>query len=746
MKISTFTANISNISTNVVCLSTEQDTTPIVKKLKTHFILMIDRSGSMSYELDNLLDQVNETIDFITGDDILSLIWYSGPGQFNTVIRGANSSSKIKTEVDKLRRTVGSTCFSEPLTNANQLVSEFANRVDQTSLILFTDGQPVVSWSIQEEETRSKNAVKAMKEHGLSSMTCIGYGNYYNRKFLLDLADMTDHGKILHNSRIDEFLESFKNTIGATSDLIAKPVLFDLSKPLNTLYLTDKSSTLFDSTKTIDLATVSKVKNDFFIVGTEDFSGVLKIDDEKTSFNNNIKKKTSVKDQANFFYGYASKLYYYGKRKKALEVIVGNCRDKFLAQSVMNAFTNDEVAAVQKSLDDAVFDISKRYLDGKCDSDFLPKRDALCVMDIFNVLFQSPEPVYYLPFSEKVERYSRIGKKVVDTQNAFKQTDTEVKMPLTEFSWAQDKLNLNVLISVPGNVTLNAKAAKAVDLPVIFPAKIYNTHTFVKDGSMNVKKAEFQITGDILNQFKDMKVPFTGGIDFRGPTGPRVVIDFSQLPVINQTYMDDADDLDVLYDLVKANMELQAKIRVIKAQIDDVQVTNSNLTQDGIFSTLTSDQVRVLTEHGISDKGVYSGIDRKVVTDEVSDTYEIRVLDFSLAGYKTIPAVKAYKALIETKKEPTNGPGKIMVEYHNDLGARFDFTIINDRLKNDLNKERKLLQSQLAINRQKISLIKMSKILNNDFFDNLKKDDKGILYYEKDLRMNVKSERKVITI
>lgn len=758
MKFSKFKATISGEDINVIVASTEHAQSTELKPVTiTHHILLIDRSGSMYGELNRLLDQVNETIDNISSQDLLSVLWYSGPGQFQTVVKGAKAGSDIKTEINKLRRTVGSTCFSEPLKAANDLVKEFASIVHQTNLLLFTDGQPCVYWSVAEEETRSKAAVAEMAKNGLSSMTCIGYGNYYNRRFLIEVADETDHGQIMHNSRIDEFLDTFRQSVGAASDLVKKRLAISSMQTADYLYLTDKTINLSQEVNEINLDSISTTRNDFYIISPSSLECMVNEEGEDPHhFTSTIKAKTTDDEKQNFFYGYASKLYYYGKRLKALDIIVSNCKDKYLANKMVNAFTNAEVAETQKALDEAVFDKSKRLLEGKCPPGFLPAKDALCVMDVFNKLFDHDGMVYYIPFSNNVEKYKRIGKKVEDKESIFTPSENEVRMPISEFIWASDKSNLSILFSIPGTVKLNAKMVKDANkgatkkLGTTFPAKIYNTHAIIKDGTLNRGQIEFLMDDDTHLKLAAMGVAMTVIPDTSGTNLVRVVVDLSKLPVINQTYIDNSKDMNFIFDIVKANIELQCKQNVLNREIKKVYQADTSLQKTGIFEELTEDQISVLKDHGITDQGVYSGLDNQVNTDN-PDSYEIKVLNFGIEGQKSVPTAKqfedAYKAWQANQTQPSNPLRWVMVQYMDDLQSRFDFSQVDEALRDGLKQEQKAIKNQLSGNRQKLSLIKLAKILNNDFFDDLQKDDKGNLFFEKmNEKLTVSAERKMVNI
>ena len=125
-----------------------------VKISNYHHIQIIDRSGSMYSYIDELIDNIQETISILNPDDLLSIIWFSGPGEFRTLIKGAKKTDNLIPLLDSIRSTVSTTCFSEPLMEAEKIIEELAQLCPNFSLTLFTDGCPVVPWGA----ARGKNS------------------------------------------------------------------------------------------------------------------------------------------------------------------------------------------------------------------------------------------------------------------------------------------------------------------------------------------------------------------------------------------------------------------------------------------------------------------------------------------------------------------------------------------------------------------------------------------------------------
>lgn len=67
----------------VVVINHEDDEKKVKSNVSVdvlHHIHILDRSGSMGTQINNLIDNVQKTIEVINDDDLISIIWFSSPG------------------------------------------------------------------------------------------------------------------------------------------------------------------------------------------------------------------------------------------------------------------------------------------------------------------------------------------------------------------------------------------------------------------------------------------------------------------------------------------------------------------------------------------------------------------------------------------------------------------------------------------------------------------------------------------
>jgi hypothetical protein len=488
----------------------------------------------------------------------------------------------------------------------------------------------------------------------------------------------------------------------------------------------------------IEINRIDTRKNQFFIIGHDekDFSFTYQGKEHNSKdFKNGVPEATIN----NFYYAYAYNMYYIGKRKEALNVLAKVLGDKYLVDHHMNAFTFDEVAEQMEKLELALFTPSVgRYVQGECKEDYIPADDAMCVMDILQLLAENG--ALYIPYSKNVPSYERIGKKAEDSFDLFTMTKDEITAPIQNFNFNKEHINLSLLFEVPGTVKLNPKAADGVGLPREIETTKYRQHTIIKDGQLNVKRMEVLIPVQHRDMFS--KVRFESYDHYS--IYDRAVIDLSVYPIINMSYMKNSS-IDDVFKATKAATILETRQKLLGYYIDKCEEALPT-QKKGEFRSYTVDQIRVLEEHGLDKNLRYNGVEVTRPKNEDCDFYEIRVMTFALKGFSSIPKVDELFERIANKKKLTPAL-ELMLEVHGMLEVKtkmnnLTLTTPNTLLLNWLTEELAKTKIDLFKIRMKIATLKMVKILTGDWFTGLKDDGKGNFIYESDgMIMNVKTDR-----
>ncbi len=740
---------------------------------RLHRIFVIDRSGSMSEynKLNQALDHASRFAAGLRSGDILSIFWYSGQGQFAPIIIGAKPNEDISRVLDRYRYTVGLTVFSEVLGGLESAINDHKDLVDQTVIDLFTDGNAVPnSWSVADEERRAVAAVRKFVDQ-VSALNTIGFGPYYNSQFLKALSAETPTGIFVHSSRMSELESLFESNTRAARSLTSHH--FDVDAPNATILHVGSESTT-GATGEMHLTRLSADRNLVYVVFGKTSKDVT-VNGEAV----NLKSvdKVSGDERESFFYAYANYLYYQGERRKAIDVIVNNLRDRRLADLATNAFTQDEIGDVQAELRRATLYDHARFTGGRTGPNYLPARNALCVMDIFMMLFDTIEPAYYIPYSQNVGEYKRTGRKASSSENRFTPDfSEEVRAPVTEFVWNEERPNLSLRHTVPGTVKLMDTSAKAAGLPNEFKSFIWRNHTFVVDGNVNIPKAEFLVPKGVFMKLVAKKAPFDDlgitilKIENVDTEYHRVVINLEKLPVLNREYAEADPSPSELLRMVWRQTELAAKLKVAKHFLKTVKTVSVEAKAEGAFAGLNEKQMSVLEEHGVRKDGSYGGILPKVAKADDSDFYEANALKFTVAGFATLPSINEFLAWVEPEKaaekaaedaktdgskakpkkpKAINGPGRIMVDYYEKaLMPKIDALTDGDNgvhavdVREMLKKEIAVLNAEASTIDTHLAVAKMGKILTHDGFKGFEKGDKGNdVYKDGDRTLNLQAKK-----
>lgn len=733
-----------------------------------HHVHILDRSGSMYSSINDLVDHVIETFKVIGDNDIITIIWFSGPGQYRTLIKGARKSDNLAKLMDTMRSVLGTTCFSEPLQEANVIIGELMALCPNVNVTLFSDGQAVVPWSIMEEKRRIMDQVAIMAKSAVAINT-IGYGFYYDQELLKSIAGASQFGIAVHSSKIEDYLPIFSHNFERISGMVSDPVKVGSTGAI--LYLNRRNSRMWsmhtEDPNTVcvqrmaDLRQIDKNKNQFFLLSPngDDFTFSI---NETMYHSGTLLKSAPESTVRNALYAYAYELYYAGARQEALDIIGKNLKDKQLVDLMVNAFTFEEVEQYRQILRAAVFNNDKRMKAGEAPDGYIPPDDAPCIMDIIRTLVNGGDS-YYIPTSPRVEAYARIGRKVTDTFNVFKKTKGDVISPITSFGYHKERLNLSIRFEVPGVVKLNPKAAKSVSLPEEIKSKIYRTHAIVKDGNLNVRNMEVLCDDEVFGKLDKLGVPMLAVTDplnildapedFDQSKVPNhVILRLEGFPVINRGYVERSTAPTLLQSTARVS-DLEARQKVISCILDEVKSSMPSMGKTGMYQTFTVDQVRVLKEHGISDKLIYQGVNRVTPKVDECDFYEVRQLKTYIAGASSLGKVRELIEKVQAgKKKKMNYGETCIINAFSEIMAhaqncQWDLDKPTKEMRDWLIDQLKTVQRMLLKERSSMSALKLGKILTGDFWTGMQTDDDGnYLYEENGLTLVVKPNREKVYI
>lgn len=741
-----FKVDLNGKTQNVVIINYKSDTEKTVGKEydAIHHIHIIDRSWSMIDDIDELINNVQKTIDCTGDNDLITISWYSGPGEFRVPLKAAKKFDQMKNILNSMRDVISTTCFSDILKEMNIVLKELSSIDMPVSITLFTDGQPVVPWSVDEEKRRIFMEIEEMKSflgNKLIAFNTIGYGNYYNLQLLTDIADMTEYGSFLHNNRIDQYYDTFRLNHEKIKENVYEPVELYTKHESEFMYL-NRRHTKHEKFN-MKLNSIDKEKNQFFIVMR---------DNEKFFLNDIQYSLEGIKERYvpeatvnNFLYAYAYNMYYKQKYKESLNVLAKNIKDRGLIDSHFRAFTLAEKGEHIHKLKTSLFKPKERFLEGVAPVDYVPKKDAMCVMDIIVKLKEIG--AIWVPFHKELDDYKRIGKKTEESFDMFKQIDDEIRGNFEDLVFNKEFLNLSVRVKINGYVTLNPKQAKKIGLEPEFKCHKFRNYTLIKNGNLNMDKIMVLIPDHELSTFRVEAELLSGNVEIEGKFYSRIIINLSKYPVINQLYAEESSSIEKVFHINKRILQLEAEQKILNYYIKSM-ADKAALKKEGVFKKLTVEQIELLKDYGISKDGVYSGIGGKEVV--TGDSYITRVLNFYFAGVSSLPPVEKMLERIQSGKKLTANMEVLNEGYEKvNMNADSDNINFNQKIKNTktwLDGKLKSVKKELYHLRDVIAIMKIAIVLTGNWFQ-LEVDEKNNYYFEKDgIKMICKADYREVKI
>lgn len=715
----------------------KQDEDIMHEDIPIHHIQILDRSGSMSNDICNLIDDCKKTIDMMCKNDYYSIIWFSSAGQYRTILKGIKKSPESDESsfkiLDSIKSTIGATCFSESVEETERIIEELSVMCNNFSITLFTDGQAVTPWSAEEEYNRVNKVLERIGGKIISFNT-IGYGNFCREDILESWSMYSEFGEFVHSSKIEEYHDIFEDNTIRARDVDSSPLNFSIiGETHEFFYIT--SNSVMKMRNSMKFNHINKRKNQIVIIRDVN-SGPLKfvINDETFELSDNTAKKINSEWIEGILYKIAYGCYVYGDRRDSLKILGKSLRDKVLVDSHVTAFTPDEIESHKRKLKKAAYGsviarVATRH-PNTCDDNYVPDDNAPCVMDLLKILINGNAE--YLPDVN----YKRIGKKVTDDFNMFhRNTDSDVSCPISDIVFNEKKLNVSIRFMINGYVSINPKQAAKVGLKENIDCCIFRTHTIVKDGFLNINQITVYTDEDTFNNiesnFEDCIIKYTA---YNGHRNYLIDIDLTKIPIINASYGNAT--IEDVYNLVIKENCIKSSLKVIKT-VKNYYAASTESKSDQVIR-YTPAQLALLEEYGIKN-GVYNGISNNTPKNDDCDFYMSRTFEFSLKGFSRLSPVNVDSTGHPYIENPKSGDVYMVLECENPF--------YNSCSIDDLKIIEKEFKSSLAVTRGEICAIKIAKTLTGGWFDSDKisePDKKGVSHYTGTCRfldevMNIKT-------
>lgn len=621
-------------------------TGPAVVGGPQNHILIYDRSGSMSGSLYQLGEDLIERCRRFEVGDTITLGYFASEGDHRFILSGFKITEDPK-DMEILSKTIrnnissrGCTCFSEILEDTDQVLTDLQAFGNNFSLGFFTDGHPVVS-NYTKEITNIRKAIERLDGRLCSAMV-VGYGNYYNKTLLTEMADWFG-GSMVHSSSLGDFNLQHSMFIEESRDKsprVIVPILHDEVLYGTAFSVADRMVTTYaiDGSRNVAVAP-SKSKKNFVYTLTKVIptgSKEIKLTDSATTAG--AKHEPLVKA----VYAAAYMLTQKAKTQHALDALAA-LGDVHIIDQVNNAFTNDEYGRAESEMMLAMTGPSKRFKKGR-KLGYLPAENAFCILDLLDVL-QNDNSARFYPRHESF-KYERIGNKTAakDGFPTFK-ADDDVAVDIDALVWNQSKLNLSIRTCITGTVQLTGEYAKH-GFAQNYPTYIWRNYAVVKDGFVNITELPCSFSEDTFNRLKA-----EGVVDAECGyvVGGVYLLHLDRIPVINRTIANGRTSArDLCLQVIQEN-RIAAQLKVLRSYSGPL--TEKIAAKRG--QLLSAEQEAYLVTQGVTKNGFNPPSEKQASVD----FYMAKDFEVKIKGLSAIPKVDDVR--VKLAKIAEDGKGSL---------------------------------------------------------------------------------------
>lgn len=578
---------------------------------KTHHVFVVDVSGSMYRELEKMrLYLKNNLSTLVSESDIVSILYFSGKGDFGVVfealsVNSAKTLSQAQEAIDRFLKVIGLTGFTEPL----QLASDVVKRNSDgyvNNLIFMSDGYDNVG--------SKKTILDVCSQIGsdFDHLTFMEYGWYADRDMLISMAENAGGQHVFvkdHELYTTEFENAITNGVATTQQ-------YDVSASVkNVVYLYDNAVYILTP---ID----GSVRLPLYVCE------VFEVEDHDI-------KPNMTGDELYLAMYLAAKR---GDSDRVWEVlkITGDVR---LIKMYNNCFTKQEVIDFLKVVNDAIFNSSLRCLEGS-NPNMIPRDDAFTIIDLCELLISGEN---FLHTGSPEFKYNKIGRattqvaiedEVGDTFTPkFVPEDVDGLVALNNIVMHESRPNISINTVQDGYVGIPSDLADEHGVPKKVKTHQYRNYTLVKDGIINLEYLPVVLDDETLKAFIDIAV--VEGINYKvHPKNPnKLVIQLVGIPLINRNMIKGVA-AESHFNMVLDLNYIKARQKVLK-YLRDINFGVPNAV--GLAAQHGKDAADWLSSIGIRDYG----FSPKVEAVEATDFYLSRELVVKIKGLSSLPSVAA---------------------------------------------------------------------------------------------------------
>ena len=698
-----------------------------VVEVPTNHCVVIDCSGSMAGDLPKIREQLKLKLPKLLGEkDTISIIWFSGKGEFGTLLKGEFVStlkdlSDVYKAIDRWLRPNCLTGFKEPLEEAVRIVEDVkAKNPGVFSLFFMSDGYDNCSTQAEILTAMEQAAGK------YASTVLVEYGYYCNRPLMAKMAEKAG-AALIFNEDFNKYEPTFeaslsKKVSGAPRievDLFSIPVngfafaihdqqLITFSVDNNKVLVPEDFESIYYLSSSVP---VSPAKGDL--------SKICSVFDHYKASENHKPSELMVHPEICVVYA-AMALYTQRMNSSVVYDLLRATGDVKLIDRFSKAFGKQLMSDFSDLTSTIALSGAGIFAEGR-DPNKVPKDDAFTVLDLLQIL--SEDEGNKILFEHEAFKYSRIGRGRIASDDVLTDEERQEIADLTEkmnqtkvasavkahkarideilnskkealkfvadpapdgysisgITTNEERPNISIRVQKPGVVNLSSRLPKegfegTTEVPVQFKTHIFRNYAIVADGLVNIENLPCKITPKTLKILHKSEIPEEAcSVEMADPHSVIIVFKLRQMPVINRAMVQSVS--------ARALFEQEFKLTALRAsqKVYNTFVKEKLPTRRfaGLFETYGEAAAAWLKEQGITD----NGFNPKVVQAESKDFYMGKELEVKLKGYSTIPSVKDLEKMIAKGK--INPPGLLMKPAYDEIKTFLDSDILKSSKDKD---------------------------------------------------------------
>lgn len=464
-----------------------------------HRIFCIDCSGSMSSSLPDIQTQLrNKISSLLRPEDFMSLIWFSGRGQFGAIfehysVKNVLDLTNIHQSICQYLRPVGSTGFVEPIRLVKTLIDRYP---DDTSQVYFLTDGCENSWPKEE----CRQAFAPLNGH---PTVLVEYGYSCDREMLRQLSEECN-GVQIFNEDFPSFEQSFAQFMNNRVDINRRVIQTD-------------SPVVFLDPDTGDVVKKSPQNGKVSIPSSVTEAWILDQDQNQ----NQDEKEESPRE----LYVELSALLASREHQK-VQTLLPRLGDKFVTRLYGSTFSKQDTSRLIEHIKQCIHHPSENAFKEGVDHNYLAPDDSFTVLRLLQIL-EADKATKFYPFHSEFQ-YSRVARKSNDSENRFlpnKSLGCGVVLV-----YHSSRANVSMQCVVYGH-SLDEDGNVKAD-------QTYRTFTVVKDGIKHVSALPVSMSQETFNLLQSEGC-IPAGVAYE--KNKVYVVDLTHLPVVNRKFVRDSE-------------------------------------------------------------------------------------------------------------------------------------------------------------------------------------------------------------